>query len=171
MELNCIRQLYDYNRWADRRILAIASALANADFIRPMRNSFSSVRDTLAHILGAEWIYLERWQGRSPEALLDAATFPDVQSLESRWERVEHDQADFIQALTPQRLVEELGYVNLRGQRYSYPLWQQMVHVVNHSSYHRGQITTLLRQLGAEAASTDFLVYYDEKPKQISIAP
>ena len=68
MELNCIRQLYDYNRWADRRILAIASALANADFIRPMRNSFSSVRDTLAHILGAEWIYLERWQGRSPEA-------------------------------------------------------------------------------------------------------
>ena len=54
---------------------------------------------------------------------------------------------------------------------YSYPLWQQMVHVVNHSSYHRGQVTTLLRQLGTEAMSTDFLVYYDEKPKQISLAP
>jgi len=171
MELNCIRQLYDYNRWADRRILAMASTLTNEDFIRPMGNSFSSVRDTLSHILGAEWIWLERWQGRSPKALLDAATFPQVQSLESRWETLEHDQTQFIEALTPQRLVEELGYVNLRGQRYSYPLWQQMVHVVNHSSYHRGQITTLLRQLGAEAVSTDFLVYYDEKPKQVVFVP
>jgi uncharacterized damage-inducible protein DinB len=101
MELNCIRQLYDYNRWADRRILAMASRLTNEDFIRPMGNSFSSVRDTLSHILGAEWIWLERWQGRSPKALLDAATFPKVQSLESRWETVEHDQTQFIETLTP----------------------------------------------------------------------
>jgi uncharacterized damage-inducible protein DinB len=165
VELNNIRQLYDYNRWAGRRTLTAASALASDDFLRLMGNSFSSVRDTLAHILGAEWIYLERWQGRSPKALLDPATFPTVQSLESRWEIVERDQMQFIEALTPQRVREELAYVNLRGQRYSYPLWQQLVHVVNHSSYHRGQVTTLLRQLGAEAVSTDFLVYFDEKPK------
>ena len=120
---------------------------------------------TLAHILGAEWIWVERWQGRSPRALLDAATFPTGQSLESRWEAVEHDQMQFIEALTPQRLGEELAYINQQGQRYSYPLWQQLVHVVNHSSYHRGQVTTLLRQLGAEAVSTDFLVYFDERPK------
>ena len=116
MELNWIRQLYDYNRWADRRILAMASTLTNEDFIRPMGNSFSSVRDTLSHILGAEWIWLERWQGRSPKALLDAATFSKVQSLESRWETIKHDQTQFIEALTPQRLVEELAYLNQRGQ-------------------------------------------------------
>ena len=162
MELNNIRQLYDYNRWAGRRTLAVASRLANDDFIRPTGNSFSSVRDTFAHILSAEWIWLERWQGRSPKALLDSADFPTVQSLESKWATVERDQMQFIQALTPQRLREELAYVNLGGQRNSYPLWQQLVHVVNHSSYHRGQITTLLRQLGAEAVSTDFLVYFDE---------
>jgi len=165
VELNNIRQLYDYNRWASRRTLTVASTLATDDFLRLMGNSFSSVRDTLAHILGAEWIWLERWQGRSPKALLDSATFPTVQSLESRWEIVERDQMQFIEALTPQRLGEELPYINQRGQLYSYPLWQQLVHVVNHSSYHRGQVTTLLRQLGAEAVSTDFLVYFDEKPK------
>jgi uncharacterized damage-inducible protein DinB len=66
MELHNIRQLYDYNGWADRWILTVASILASDDFIRPMGNSFSSVRDTLAHILSAEWIWLERWQGRSP---------------------------------------------------------------------------------------------------------
>jgi uncharacterized damage-inducible protein DinB len=71
----------------------------------------------------------------------------------------------FIEALTPLRLCEELAYINLRGERYSYPLWQQLVHVVNHSTYHRGQVTTLLGQLGAEAVSTDFLVYFDEKPR------
>ena len=165
MELNSIRQFYDYNRWAGRRTLTVASTLAKDDFLRPMGNSFSSVRDTLAHILGAEWIYLERWQGRSPKALFDLAIFPTVQSLESRWEKVARDQMRFIEALTSQRLGEELAYINLKGERYSYPLWQQLVHVVNHSSYHRGQVTTLLRQLGAEAVSTDFLVYFDEKPK------
>jgi uncharacterized damage-inducible protein DinB len=163
VDLNDIRQLFDYNPWAGHRALTAASTLATDDFLRPMGNSFSSVRDTLAHILGAEWVWLERWQGRSPEALLDPAVFPTVQSLESRWKIVEREQMQFIEALTPQRLREELAYINLRGQRYSYPLWQQLVHVVNHSSYHRGQITTLLRQLGAEAASTDFLVYFDEK--------
>ena len=165
MELNDIRELYDYNRWARRRILTIASTLTGEDFIRPMGNSFSSIRDTLAHILGAEWIWLERWQGRSPRALLDAATFPTVQSLESRWETVEHDQVQFLEALTAQRLGEELAYINQKGRRYSYLLWQQLVHVVNHSSYHRGQVTTLLRQLGAAALATDFLVYFDERPK------
>jgi len=91
--------------------------------------------------------------------------FPPVQSLESRWEAVEHDQMHFIEALTPQRLGEELSYINQKGQRYSYPLSHQLVHVVNHSSYHRGQVITLLRQLGAETASTDFLAYFDERPK------
>jgi uncharacterized damage-inducible protein DinB len=165
VELNSIRQLYDYNRWANRRTLTVASTLATDDFLQLMGNSFSSVRDTLAHILGAEWIWLERWRGRSPKALLDSATFPTVQSLKSRWEIVERDQMQFIEALTTQRLGEELPYINQKSQLYSYPLWQQLVHVVNHSSYHRGQVTTLLHQLGAEAVSTDFLVYFDEKPK------
>ena len=86
-------------------------------------------------------------------------------SLQSKWETVEHDQIQFIDGLTAQRLDEDLTYINQKGERYSYPLWQQLVHVVNNSSYHRGQITTLLRQLGAEVVTTDFLVYYDDKPQ------
>ena len=75
----------------------------------------------------------------------------------------------FIEALTPQRLGEELSYINQNGQRNgqrnSYPLSHQLVHLVNHSSYHRGQVITLLRQLGAKTPSTDFLAYFDERPK------
>jgi uncharacterized damage-inducible protein DinB len=163
MDLDDIRALYDYNRWADHRTLAAAARLDKATFVRPMGNSFSSVRDTLAHILGAEWIWLERWNGISPTALLDPATFPTSDSLKGRWQTVEQDFSRFIQALTPAQLQEDLSYLNRAGKPYTYPLWQQMVHVVNHSSYHRGQVTTLLRQLGAQPVETDLLAYYDEK--------
>jgi uncharacterized damage-inducible protein DinB len=163
MDLNDIRELYGYNRWANRRTLQASAKLAGEAFVRPMGNSFSSVRDTLTHILSAEWIWLERWQGRFPTDMLDPTKFPSAQTLNSRWQTVEQDYHQFLHTLTPEWLREDLAYINRAGQRFSYPLWQQLVHVVNHSSYHRGQVTTLLRQLGAEAVSTDFLMYYDEK--------
>jgi uncharacterized damage-inducible protein DinB len=164
MDLAAITQLYAYNSWADQRILGASARLTGDLFLRPMGNSFSSVRDTLTHILAAEWIWLERWNGRFPTTMLDPADFPDVESLKSRWKTVARDYQGFISRLRAERLGQNLAYFNRAGQRYSYLLWQQMVHVVNHSSYHRGQVTTLLRQLGAEAVSTDFLAYYDEVP-------
>lgn len=170
MELKHISELYLYNHWADQRVLAAAGKLDPEKFVRPMGNSFSSVRDTLAHILAAEWIWLERWQGRFPTELLNPEDFPTGQSLDARWKTVRKDYERFLQSLTPQRLEEDLAYLNRAGQRFSYPLWQQMVHVVNHSTYHRGQITTLLRQLGAEPVVTDFLEYYDEKGRSTATA-
>jgi uncharacterized damage-inducible protein DinB len=163
MDLTRIRELNDYCRWANQRSLAAAAKLDSDKFTQSMGNSFSSVRDTLAHILAGEWIWFERWQGRFPTQLLNPADFPTVQSLETRWHIVNRDYETFINSLTAQRLDEDLAYLNRAGERYSYPLWQQMVHVVNHSTYHRGQVTTLLRQLGTEPAVTDFLVYYDER--------
>ncbi|HEY6271839.1 MAG TPA: DinB family protein [Terriglobales bacterium] len=162
IELSYIKELYAYNRWANKRTLNAASRLDLGSFGRAMGNSFSSVRDTLVHMLSGEWIWLERWLGRAPTAFLHAADFPSVEKLQARWNGVEQDYERFIQSLTPSRLNEPLAYLNRTGERWVYPLWQQMVHVVNHSSYHRGQITTLLRQLGAEPVSTDLLMYYDE---------
>lgn len=163
MDLNDIGELYAYNRWANQQMLNATGQLKGESFVRPMGNSFSSVRDTLTHILAAEWIWIERWHGRFPTSMLDPREFPDLTTIKSRWEAVEGDYRHFIQGLTLERLQRDLGYINRSGERYSYPLWQQMTHVVNHSSYHRGQITTLLRQLGAKAVSTDFLTYYDEQ--------
>lgn len=165
MDTAFIRELYSYNHWANQRAVAVATQLKNNTFTRSLGNSFSSVRDTLAHIMAAEWIYLERWDGRSPVALLDATDFPTPDALAKRWTEIQRAQNAFLDAVTPERLHANLTYTNTLGQNFAYPLWQQMVHVVNHSSYHRGQITTLLRQLGAEPVPTDLLVYYDEKAK------
>src|SRR5256714_12419926 len=80
-----IRLLYDYNAWANRRSMEAAAALTLEQFIKPLGSSFSSVRDTLAHIYGAEWIWLERFQGHSPAALTDVNQFHDLASFRERW--------------------------------------------------------------------------------------
>jgi len=163
MDITFISELYKYNHWANQKILVAASQLDEEKFTRALGSSFSSLRDTLVHILGAEWIWLERWNRRSPRALLSVAELPTLAAITARWEQVEEARNRFLQGLSSDDLNTAISYVNPRGETWSYPLWQQLVHVVNHSSYHRGQIVTLLRQLGARPVSTDFLEYYDEK--------
>lgn len=164
MDIDFLNELYSYNHWANHETVAAVSRLDHAAFTRNLGSSFSSVRDTLVHILGAEWIWLERWNGRSPHSLLSPAEVPDLAAVTPRWKTVEEGQKAFLQALRPSDLDKNISYVNQKGETWSYPLGQQLVHVVNHSTYHRGQVTTLLRQLGAQPARTDFLRYYDELP-------
>lgn len=161
MDAGAIRGLFAYNRWANARILGAVDPLDAEQFLRDLGSSFRSVRDTLVHILSAEWIWLERWRGTSPAAMFDPAAFPTLERIRARWRDVEAGQAAFVDAATNDRLQAPVAYRNTRGERWEYPLWQLMAHVVNHSTYHRGQITTLLRQLGAQAVATDLLVFYD----------
>ncbi|MCI0331237.1 MAG: DinB family protein [candidate division Zixibacteria bacterium] len=161
MDLERIRALYDFNRWANGRVLEAAEKLSREQFSKDLGSSFSSVQDTLVHIMGAEWIWLERWKGVSPKALLPAAEFPTVSSIRNRWKEIEREQKDFVNDVTEESLKTVISYTNLKGVPYKYPLWQILQHLVNHSTYHRGQVTTMLRQLGAKPLATDFLVYYD----------
>src|SRR4029077_695227 len=104
MQPETIHELYLYNHWANQRSLASVAPLSPEQFTRNMGNSFSSVRDTLAHILSAEWIWLERWLGRSPKSMLPASDFPTVEALRQRWATVEQDLSRFLPTLTPERL-------------------------------------------------------------------
>jgi uncharacterized damage-inducible protein DinB len=165
MDLESIRELYEYNRWANARSLEAAAAVSAADFTKEVGGSFASLRGTLAHMYGAEWIWLQRWKGISPRQLPFSLEFPDVASIRSRWDTVENERQAFLDALDPARLAEVISYVNLKGQTFAYPLRRMLQHVVNHATYHRGQITTLLRQLGATPLSTDLLLYDDGKTK------
>jgi uncharacterized damage-inducible protein DinB len=156
-----IELLYEYNRWANAQVLDAVSALTPEQFTQDLSNSHRCVRDTLTHILAAEWIWLRRWHGVSPKALLNPADFPDIDSLRTRWAEVERGQTEFIASLTDESLQRVIAYINTKGEEWKYPLGQMMQHVVNHSSYHRGQVTTMLRQVGATAVPLDFLVFID----------
>jgi uncharacterized damage-inducible protein DinB len=160
MTLQDVFTLYEYNRWANGRTLDAAERLDPAAFVKDLKSSFPSVRDTLAHILGAEWIWLRRWKGETPAKLLSAADFPTVASLRDRFGAVDVERGAFLGSLTEERLQQPFDYKDLAGNPYRLPVIQTMQHVVNHGTYHRGQVTTMLRQLGATPIGTDMSRFY-----------
>lgn len=161
--LETFRDWFDFNYWARDRQLEACAALSPEQFVKPLGSSFSSLRDTLGHLLLVEWIWLERWQGRSPQAVPACDEFATLEALRQRWSAVEREVRKFIGGLNDDALARPLTYTNTRGQTWTYPLWRLLHHLLNHQSYHRGQVTTLLRQLGAAAPAIDFLVYLDAR--------
>jgi uncharacterized damage-inducible protein DinB len=168
MTVDDFHVLYEYNSWANHRVIDSCAQLSNEQFTRDLGSSFPSVRDTLAHIYGAEWLWLERWHGRVPSSLPTPADFPDLASLRTRWAQHQRELDDYIRSLTPSELQRVIKYKNTQGVSFEGPIWPMLQHVVNHSTYHRGQLTTLLRQLGAQPVSTDLIAFYRERAAQAS---
>jgi uncharacterized damage-inducible protein DinB len=155
-----LRFLFQYNLWADLRTLDACSSLSGEQFTRNLGSSFGSVRDTLAHLYGAEWIWNERIQGRSPTALIPGTTFPDLNSVRAKLEEMDRYYIDFVSNLSQQDLDRVIHYNGFNGDAFSNPLWQILHQLTNHASYHRGQVVTLLRQLGVKPVSTDLIRFY-----------
>jgi len=162
---------FEYNRWANARLLEAAASLTNDQFTRNLSSSYSSIRDTLTHLLGAEEVWLMRWKGLSPTSMLDAASFPDVRSLKVRWSEVEIDQWNFLSKISDESLEELVEYQNFKNDTWEYPLWAMIYEMVNHASYHRGQVVAMMRQVGAKPTQLDFLVFVDMKQAEASATP
>jgi uncharacterized damage-inducible protein DinB len=162
LDTNDIRTLYDFNTWANIRVVAMARRLNLQEFTKDLGTSYRSVQGTLVHILWGEWLWLQRWRGDSPKQIFAPEDFPDVPAVETRFQTIEREQQDFIERLTDDRLKQRQAYENYKGQRREYALGHMLQHTANHSSYHRGQVVTLLRQLGKTPEATDFLVFLDE---------
>lgn len=158
-----LRFLFQFNAWADRRLLDSCGALSNEQFTRNLGSSFSSVRDTVTHLYGAEWVWNERFQGHSPSALLSSAGFPDLASIRAKLEEMDQYYIDYVSKLTQQDLDRVIRYKSFAGDEFSNPLWQSLHQLTNHASYHRGQVVTMLRQLGAKPVSTDLIMFYREQ--------
>src|SRR4029079_13779385 len=122
---------------------------------------FSSVRDTLAHCIGAEWVWRARWEGEAPTGLPDTSGFADLAPTRRRWNEEETLLRAFVQRLDDAAVERVLEYKTFDGKPSAQPFWQMLQHLVNHGSYHRGQVTTMLRQMGAAAPkSMDLIAYY-----------
>ena len=161
MNLADLQTLLDFHYWARDRILTAAEALTPEQFTRDLGSSFKSVRDTLAHTYSAEWAWYSRFQGISPTSMLAYDQFPDVDSLRTAWRGVEGKMRAFVNGIDDGGVNRVYEFKMLSGQPASGVLWQMLQHVVNHASYHRGQVTTMLRQLGEKPAkSMDMIAYY-----------
>jgi uncharacterized damage-inducible protein DinB len=156
-----IQILYRYNTWANARILDTAEQLNPEQFLTARGTSFDSVRDTLVHTMSAQWLWLERWNGRSPTAAIDAREFSELTSIRTRWSGLERDTQAFVVGLNEARLASVVEYRNTKGERWAYPLWQQMIHQVNHATQHRSEAAVILTQFGHSPGDLDFLHFID----------
>lgn len=163
MDLDELRTLYAYNRWANARMLDAVSRLTSEQVHHPLGGSFGSLFATLTHMLGAEWVWLERFRGRSPHRFDGADALQRVGDVRARWLAVERDHGTLVASLTAATLEAAVSYTNFKGDGFTQPLSALLRHVVNHASYHRGQVTLMLRLLGAEAVSTDLVVFLRER--------
>lgn len=172
MNLSDIRHLFDYTEWANRLAMDAAAKLPDEDLRRDVGISHKSIFGTLLHMAGAEWIWLERWHGRSPAkneawSLWTTESCADLTTLDERWQEVIDRRAKFISELDESRLMAESPFKLLSGDPTSMRLIDQMQHVANHATLHRGQVVGMIRQLGIDPPSTDLLFYLrrDISPK------
>ena len=169
MTIDDIRQLYQYDRWANNRVFQAASRLSVEEFTRDLGGSFRSVRDTLVHIIGGEWIWLSYWKEPPTSSalltglrtrrdlLFNPDSFASVATVQLKWSEVENEQTEFVNSLTDEFLERMLPFRATQVR-----LAHLMQHVANHSTYHRGQVALMMRQLGAEPVATDFHVFLVE---------
>jgi len=162
MNREMANELLSYNTWANKRVLDAVSHLDADQFLRNLGGSYPSVQATLTHMVWAEWLWLERWHNRSPMDLFEPGEFPDVAAIRERWQNVQAGQGTFLASLSDDQMERVGRYTNRKGEVWEYVLWRQLHHAFNHSTYHRGQVSNMLRLLGVEPVATDFLVYCDE---------
>ena len=159
-----LQTLLDYHYWARDRVLDAAEKLTPEQFTRDLGSSFKSVRDTLVHMYSAEWAWHSRWRGVSPTSHLKADDYPDVPTIRVQWSDLETNVRGFFADLDEAGLARVIEYKMFNGQPGATPFWQMVQHMVNHASYHRGQVTTMLRQLGAAPAkSMDMIGFFREQ--------
>jgi uncharacterized damage-inducible protein DinB len=161
MSTEYIRTLYQYSAWANGRILDTAAGLAPGQLTEGAGASYGSVRDTLVHTMSAQWIWLQRWKGVSPRVMLRAGDFPDLDAIRTHWAGLERETRDFVEGLGETQLARVISYTNTRGQEWAYPLWQMLIHQVNHATQHRSEAALLLTQMGHSPGDLDLLVYMD----------
>jgi uncharacterized damage-inducible protein DinB len=161
-----VQLLFEYDRWANSRVLQAASALNAEQFTRDLGGGFCSIRDTLVHIIGGEWGWLTYWKEVAPgpaflkdlwarhDALFHPDRFSNITGVKSKWAEVEREQIEFLDGLTDESLQKMLP---IRTTQIS--LGNLMRHLANHSTYHRGQVALMMRQLSAQPVPTDFHLF------------
>jgi uncharacterized damage-inducible protein DinB len=162
MQTSEIIELYRYNDWANNLLLRAATSLSAEEVNRDLGGSYKSVRDVMAHITAAEWAWLERWNGISPQSIPDWVA-EDLSVLAGYLQDLQTRRDLFLRSLADAALSSEVAFRFLSGAADHHTLHDLLIHVVDHSSYHRGQLASKLRQAGAIPPPTGFIAFKSEQ--------
>jgi len=160
MNLQEVKLLHAYNAWANNRVLDALAGIPEKEYTREMKSSHGSIHGTMVHIVAAERLWQSRWQGSADAALLTTNEVPSFPALRTLWEEVGRSTARFLGTMTDRKLAETFQVTSQAAGSVTLTYWQSLQHIVDHSSYHRGQIVTLLRQLGFTPPTASLLLFY-----------
>jgi uncharacterized damage-inducible protein DinB len=162
--LDDLSTLLDFHYWARDRVLDAAGRLIPEQFTRDLGGSFTSVRETLVHIYWADWAWYQIWHGTFPSGPLAVDELRDLESIRRTWKEHESKVRAFIGALGEADAHRVVEFRRPDGSAGAFPIAHMVQHLVNHGTYHRGQLTMMLRQLGVQPPeSTDLIRYYRDR--------
>jgi len=171
MTVKDLERLYDYGYWANRKLLAALAGMTPEQFTKSVGGSYGSVRNTLVHVLSAEWGWLDRCGGYSRGPALKGEDYPDLESLVEAWTKVEASLRSFLTTLTDEDIERIVEFKNPRGETRSMTLGELMQHGANHAVHHRGQVALLVRELGFAPGNFDLLLYDAERSSRCVVVP
>ncbi len=156
-------KLAKYNVWANDLIHTWMMSIDQSQWEMPLPSSFPTIKDTCIHILSAENIWYERLIKLDEPTWLAASIDGDKMEVIEKWKKASSDLLNYTLTLDESSIQQVLYYKRINGEEYRQPLVDVLIHVFNHSTYHRGQLVTLLRQVGfTDISSIDFLLYSRE---------
>jgi len=156
--------LYDYNAWANERILDAAEGLSTVQLGEATPYSAGGLRGTLVHTLSAEWLWRSRWQGVSPTAMFRDEDFPTLEAIRTRWRIEDQQLRAYVAGLTDADVMAVVSYTTMRGEPDGGPLWHLLAHVANHSTQHRSEAAAILTTLGRSPGPLDLIIFLDDYP-------
>jgi len=165
MNLRDIQLFYEYNYWANGKILAAGAGVSPEQFSAPASFPYGGLRGTLLHILDAEWGWRALFQTIKDASDLLPAEYLDLKSIEARWREEETAMRAYLAGLSDEDMENHLRYTTDEGLQRDRILWHCLVHVVNHGTQHRSEAAALLTDLGHSPGDLDFTVFLNEWKK------
>ena len=151
-----------YTAWASQRLVAAAAKLSPEELTRDFQTADRHVLGTLVHVYAADRIWLSRVTGAPGGPFKTEADY-QLSVLQNDWPALLDRWHQWASALSDQQAGAMLSYKDTKGNAYSQPLWQVILHVVNHGSHHRGQVSGFLRAMGHTPPPLDLAAYYREQ--------
>jgi uncharacterized damage-inducible protein DinB len=154
-------ELAEYNIWANTIVLSWLDKMTDEQWEKHVVSSFNSIAETVLHITSAESIWLERLNKAESPVWLQSSFKGTRKEVIDLWKKASSEIKKAVEGFNEAAMMEKLVFKRLNGDRHEMPHYQVFAHMFNHSTYHRGQLVTMLRQVGFTAVgSTDMLGFY-----------